>query len=96
MARLRWLPEAITDLERHFAFIAEHDPQAAARAAGAILRGADRLADTPRLGRLLADGTERREVVIPFGAGAYVLRYRLEGDETAVLLRVWHSRESRR
>ena len=32
---------------------------------------------------------------IPFGIGAYVLRYRIH-DETVVVIRVWHSREVRR
>jgi plasmid stabilization system protein ParE len=40
------------------------------------------------------DETERREISVPFGAGAYVLRYRLH-DETIVVIRVWHSREAR-
>jgi hypothetical protein len=44
------------------------------------------------VGRPVGDDTERRELVVPFGAGAYVLRYRIQ-DETVVITRVWHSRE---
>jgi hypothetical protein len=40
------------------------------------------------------DDTGRRELFVPFGVGAYVLRYRLTG-ENLVVIRVWHSRESR-
>ena len=32
--------------------------------------------------------------MIPFGAGAYVLRYRVH-DDTVVVIRVWHNREAR-
>jgi plasmid stabilization system protein ParE len=40
------------------------------------------------------DDTGRRELFIPFGAGAYVLRYRIDRD-TVIVIRVWHSREAR-
>jgi plasmid stabilization system protein ParE len=61
-----------------------------------IIRGsAARLLDHPRIGRRMDDETERRELILPFRAGAYVLRYRIEG-ETIVILRVWHGREDRR
>jgi len=36
-----------------------------------------------------------REFFIPFGASAYLLRYRIH-DDTLVVIRVWHSREARR
>jgi plasmid stabilization system protein ParE len=50
---------------------------------------------SPRLGRPMPDETGRRELFIAFGAGAYVLRYVLEGDDKIVVIRVRHSRESR-
>jgi len=95
MPTLRWLPEALGDLERLFAFLREHNPQAAARAAAVIRQAANLLLTSPRLGRPLADGSGRRELVIPFAAGGYVLRHRLEADDTVVIMRVWHSREQR-
>jgi hypothetical protein len=42
----------------------------------------------------LPDTTGRRELIIPFASGAYVLHCMLEDRETIVILRVWHSRES--
>lgn len=42
------------------------------------------------------DDTGRRELPIPFAAGAYVLRYRLEDEQTVISIRVWQSREERR
>ena len=69
--------------------------EAAKKAAQVILRGSSLLEDTPRLGRPMADGTERRELFIPFGSGFYVLRYFLAND-IVVIVRVWHGREDRK
>ncbi len=95
MAELKWLPEALDDLERLFAFLRERNPVAATRAAQTILDGADLLMTSPRLGRPMPDQTQRRELFIPFASSAYVLRYMLEDDDTPVIIRVWHSREVR-
>ena len=91
---VRWLEPALDDVKRLYDFLLDKDPAAAGRAARAIRVGADRLLDSPEVGRPLADGTGRRELVIPFGAGAYVLRYRIH-DDTVVVIRVWHGREDR-
>ena len=93
MPELKWLPEALEDLERLHQFLAERSPKAARRAARAILNGADRLSELPEVGRPMDDG--RREWFIPFGVGAYVLRYRIDPDGCPVVIRVWHSRERR-
>jgi plasmid stabilization system protein ParE len=92
--RILWLPEALVDLERLYDFLVERDPAAAERVIRTIEDGADRLGELPERGRAMDDDTGRRELVVPFGAGAYVLRYRLQQD-TGVILRVWHSREGR-
>ena len=91
---VRWLAPALDDIRRLYDFLLERDPAAAGRAARAIRASADRLVESPEIGRPLADGTGRRELVIPFGARAYVLRYRVH-DETVVVIRVWHGREAR-
>ena len=92
--RVLWLAESLDDLERLYEFLLEKDPTAAERAIRAIGAGADRLVDFPEIGRPMADETKRRELFIPFGAGAYVLRYHMHGD-AVVIIRVWHSREAR-
>ncbi len=92
--KLRWLPSAFKDIERLYEFLLEKDPSAAARAMEIVLDGAERLEDMPEIGRPMNDDTGRRELYLPFGAGAYVLRYKLDG-ETVVIIRVWHSREHR-
>lgn len=95
MPQVRWLPEALADVERLYAFLHEKSPDAAARAARVILDGADLLQSIPEIGRLMNDETGRRELVISFGAGAFVLRYMWDKYDTVVIIRVWHSRENR-
>lgn len=95
MPTLRWLPPALDNLERLIDFLHEKSPAAANKAAAAILEGVELLLTAPRLGRTLPDTTGRRELIIPFAGGAYVLHSMLEGSETIVILRVWHSREDR-
>ncbi len=89
-----WLPEALGDVERLHGFLVEREALAAERAMRAISSGASRLEELPQVGRPMDDETGRRELVIPFGAGAYVLRYRIH-DDTVVIIRVWHNREAR-
>jgi plasmid stabilization system protein ParE len=80
-------------VRRLYEFLDRVSPAAARRAAAAILDGADRLEEHPHIGRPLDDG--RREWFVPFGVGAYVLRYRLDAAGDPVVIRVWHSREDR-
>jgi plasmid stabilization system protein ParE len=93
--RMVWLPEALEDVERLYDFLAEKSPSAARRAAKAILDGAKLLEATPEAGRPMNDDTRRRELFMAFGAGAYVLRYKIDPAGTVVVIRVWHSRENR-
>ena len=92
--RLLWLPEALDDAERLHGFLVEKDALAAERAMRAISSASDRLLELPQVGRPMDDDTGRRELVVPFGAGAYVLRYRVQPD-AVVIIRVWHGRETR-
>ncbi|HEX7259367.1 MAG TPA: type II toxin-antitoxin system RelE/ParE family toxin [Candidatus Saccharimonadia bacterium] len=95
MASVKWLPEALDDVERLYYFLRDKSPQAAMRAANSILQGAILLKATPRLGRPMDDATGRRELFISFGAGAYVLRYMLEKKDVVIVICVWHSREDK-
>lgn len=94
MAVLTWLPEAVGALERLLLLLLERNPEAARRAAQAVARAADRLAEGA-IGRPLADGTGRRELVVPFAGTAFGLRYQLGEAGTVVILRVWHGQEER-
>lgn len=92
--KVSWLPEALGDIERLYRFLLERDALAAERAMRTISSGSDKLQDLPEIGRPLDDGTGRRELIIPFGAGAYILRYRIHRN-AVVIIRVWHNREPR-
>ena len=96
MTILKWLPEALADVERVHEFLKNIDAQAADQCVEVILKGSRLLKATPHIGRPMSDELGKRELFMQFGAGAYVLRYRLEGVDTVVIIRVWHSREDRR
>ncbi len=94
MARVVWRVKAREDVDRLARFLWEKNEKVAVRALEVILEGAELLVSSPRLGRPLGDGTERRALSLPFGFGAYIIHYMLKNEETVVILRVWHSRES--
>ncbi|MBM7070719.1 type II toxin-antitoxin system RelE/ParE family toxin [Shewanella sp. 202IG2-18] len=89
-----WLPDAIADLVRLREFIQDKNPSAAKRSATKIKEGALTLTNNPESGRPVRGLSPFREILIPFGAGNYVLRYR-EDNLTIVVVRVWHSKEER-
>ncbi len=95
MPALIWLPEALEDIGRLYDFLANINPQAAADAMLCIQAAAVRLERFPEMGAPINDGSERRQVFAAFGAGDYVLRYRINRDGDPVIIRVWHSREAR-
>jgi plasmid stabilization system protein ParE len=94
-AEVVWRERALEDIDRLYNFLFEKNEDAAAKVAQVILRGSSLLEESPRLGRPMADGTQRRELFIPFGSAFYVLRYFL-ADKVVVIVRVWHGREDRR
>jgi plasmid stabilization system protein ParE len=86
---------AIADVERLHEFLAEKDISAAQRAAGAIDDAVRSLTDFPQRGRPSGIAGVR-ELIVPFGQSAYVVRYAyLAGRDAIVILRIWHSREQR-
>jgi plasmid stabilization system protein ParE len=87
---------ASADLERPQAFLQDKNPTAAQRAV-TVLDAAMRSLDAfPQRG-LLCGIPGVRELIVPFGRSAYVLRYTvlLLSDEI-VILRIWHGREGER
>lgn len=92
--KLVWLLEARDDIRRLFEFLVDKDPDAALRMLQRVRAGAATLLEFPLAGKRMDEDTERRELFVPFGVGAYVLRYRTR-DEFVVIIRVWHSRELR-
>jgi len=95
MPGIVWLPTAIKDIQRLRLFLENKSPNSAQRAVVKMLTGAEILTLYPEAGIPLNDGTDRRELVLPFGSGAYVLRYLIE-NQTVFIVRAWHSKENRR
>jgi plasmid stabilization system protein ParE len=89
-----WLPEALEDARRLRQFLQDKNPSAAARAAETLDKGADLLASFPEMGRPMDDGSDRRELSMPFASGFYVLRY-IYALDTVFIIRAWHNRENR-
>ena len=94
MSKIVWLPEALEDIQRLRLFLEEKNPTAANRAGLILKAGAKRLVDFPERGYPMNDGTDRRELFLPFGTGGYILRY-ITDMEVIVIIRAWHSKEQR-
>ena len=76
------------------AFIAEKNPTAARRVAHELVLGLEKLKVFPRIGlevERAPDPNRMRDLFI----GNYPVRY-LIGDDTVVILRIWHDKENGR
>ena len=91
--RLVYAEEAVADLVRLRAFIAEKDPRAAARVAADLITRVEQLRCFPNLGRSVAQAPQA-EVVRDMVFGSYVVRYSVHTD-AVVILRIWHHYEGR-
>ena len=80
--RIVWAPSAIDDLRHLRAYIAEHDPAAAARVARAIVEGVEGLRRFPHCGRP-GRVPDTRELVVT--GTPFVIPYTVEGDRIAIL-----------
>ncbi|MGE6739939.1 type II toxin-antitoxin system RelE/ParE family toxin [Allorhizobium pseudoryzae] len=90
------LPEARQDLLRLRNFLLVRNPLASQKAMLAIRGGFFLLRDNPDLGVEVEGRPGDRQLFIPFGHSAYVVRYRLdEARDTLIVVRIWHGRESR-
>lgn len=93
MRKIIFLPEANLDIERLFDFLSDKNLPAAEKALAKIKKQTRQLTKTPFIGKQL-NNTSYRELYIPFGGGAYVLRYVVD-ENNVVIIRVWHGREER-
>lgn len=96
--RVRFTPEAETDLVRLYEFILTRDDKdwtLAEKALAAIKAGIRTLEMTPFSCRKSSHGSSfLRELVIPFGATGYVALFEIDNAETITVLAVRHQRES--
>jgi len=90
--KIVWHHKAVLDQARLFNHLKLVNPAAAQKAAGLIRQAAQSLQEWPNRCRVMDDGSNRRELFIQFGSGAYVLRYVLD-DKVIIILRIWHSKE---
>jgi plasmid stabilization system protein ParE len=91
--RLVYSAEAVADLARLRAFIAEKDPSTAARVAAELVTRMEMLCDFPRMGvavKRAPQPAEVRDMVF----GNYIVRYSVHEHALAVL-RIWHHFENR-
>lgn len=95
MPQLRLTEGAIADLSRLRRFLVNKNPLAAQRAIAAIRQRLLQLTDSPEVGRPLPGMESFREIVIPFGDGGYLARYRFEPDvEAVIVVSIRHQKEA--
>ncbi|CAM4004281.1 type II toxin-antitoxin system RelE/ParE family toxin [Roseateles saccharophilus] len=94
-------PEAKADLLRLYEYLLERaeyveDLDIADRALEAIDAAMSSLARTPFLFRKTAGSRSplRRELVVPFGAAGYVLKYEIASPQLVVVLAIRHQHEA--
>jgi plasmid stabilization system protein ParE len=94
LPQIRWTSEALADVQRLYRFLASKDTDAARRGAKAIREGVQILSRHAHAGRPATDmPPEFREWPVGFGSGGYVVLYRVDGEDVAILA-VRHGREA--
>jgi plasmid stabilization system protein ParE len=92
VARVVYSPNALDNLERAFAFLAERAPEAAVAAVEAIQTAIEMLEHHPLIGRIVTG--DLRELVISYGRTGYVALYRfLPARREVRVLAIRHQRE---
>ena len=91
------LNEVDNDLDRLEGFLQPRNPQASRKAVRAIISAIDLLSNQPYLGRVLDEHDEDfREWYAPFGSSSYVIRYKVDTNNSEIIItRIWHGRENR-
>lgn len=84
--------QAQKDAERLEEWLPARDARAADRLGMLLEAALDSLAETPLRGRIA--GPTTREINVPFGRDAYVIRYRVNAKHV-IVTRIWHSLEQR-
>jgi plasmid stabilization system protein ParE len=83
---------ALEDAARLDAWLTERGPRAAARLGRLLEKTLAALATHPLRGRQVDDNL--REINVPFGRSAYIVRYDIVGQHV-LIIRIWHSLEER-
>jgi len=93
MWKLVWLDSAVEDLFRLRDFLAKENNAVSKRVASLIKESVNRLSEFPLVGRPVADLPDYRDLLIRFGAGGYVVRYRVYAD-SVYIVHMRHYREN--
>lgn len=97
--KVEFTPEAQADLERLFDFLLERastveDAMLAYEALEAVRLAADNhLSTTPYSYRKVGQRSTLRELIVPFGATGYVLRFDIRTPELVLVIGARHQRE---
>ena len=89
---LRYAPQAISDLQRLYEFVAPKSPLAAKKAAIDIQEGAERLKLFPRIGLPVSRAPDP-DLIRDFYIGEYTIRYQIVSSDDINVLRIWHNKE---
>ena len=89
---IRYTAEAIQDLERLRAFVESKNPHAARRIAAELLDGIGNLAVFPDI-VLPVRRAPNPKLIRDLFVGNYTIRY-LRGEDSIIILRIWHGKES--
>src|ERR1035437_3204782 len=84
--------KATRDLQKIREYLLQFNAEAAQKAAATIIEATSQLLTHPMLGKPLEDIPEYRELIRPFGAGAYTIRYRVDFDKI-IIVGIKHSKE---
>lgn len=94
MSAIVWLPEALDDLNRIYAFLESKNPNAAARAVQAIFEAADSLAENPLRCPQLRTNPNRRKLRVFWGKRGYLIYFEIQ-DDTVYIIQIWQGLEDR-
>ena len=84
--------KATRDLKKIRDYLLQFNAEAAQKAATSIIEAVNQLPIHPLLGKPLEDIPEYRELITPFGSGAYTVRYRMDFDKI-IIVAIKHSKE---
>lgn len=94
MSEIVWTETAISDLNRHYDFIALSNANAAARAIQAIVASGGSLQKNPRRGAIVDEIAGLRKLIVTFGKYGFIIHYVILEDDV-IILRIYHGRENR-
>jgi plasmid stabilization system protein ParE len=92
MRKVIWLAEAVDDLVRLREFIGDKNRKAAQRAAITIKNMVKVLENYPDIIHPIENLPDFHDLIVPFGSGGYIIRYRIEKD-MVFIVGIRHSKE---